>query len=748
MTNSQLCYEFDIRGLVQGVGFRPFVYKIATDLCLKGEVYNDSEGVKLTLQASKDEIDNFFEIFYSSLPPLCKIHSVKKIKTFHREFTKFTIIASKSAKKISPILPDFAICNECKAEFYNKNNARYHYPFINCTNCGPRISIIKDLPYDRINTTMSKFKMCKFCESEYTNPLNRRYHAQPISCPNCGPSLYLKDKNGNILKSGNDAIKLAAKALQDGKIIAIKGLSGFHLCVDALNQDAIKKLRIRKHRPFKPFAIMCKDLDMAKNFANINTLEEKELDSNLKPIVILNLKKDTYLPQILAPNLNKVGIFLANTGVHLLLFEYFKNPIIATSANISGEPIIYDELNLISKLDNIFDFYLDNNRDILNPGDDSILQVIDNQTMFLRTSRGVNPQTIKTNSINKKTILALGGELKNQFAIYKNSQIFISPYIGDLKNVATFKRFISLLDMFVKTYKLKFDEIIGDLHPHFLHTKYFEKNRFNIKKIGHHKAHVYANIFEFKLEKKDFLAFCFDGTGYGEDKKIWGGEIFLYKNRNLKRVLHFKEFKLLGGENAIKNIWQIAYSLILSENLENIAEKFLSKFDQMKLINLKKIYEKNINSPLTTSAGRLFDAFASIICGINEISYEGHSGMQLEALYDENLDVSYKFEILNDEICYKTALINALKDDKKVAATAFINAFSNLIAEISLKYNLEICFSGGVFQNKTLLKATTKLLKKANLTYHIPKFPPNDSSIAIGQMQWYLSHFKDKNNTI
>lgn len=743
MMNSHLCYKFDIRGLVQGVGFRPFVYKLAINLNLKGEIYNDSEGVKLILQADNKKIDEFFTLFYTSLPPLCQIHTIKKTEIFHEEFDKFSIIKSRSAQKNSAILPDFAICDDCKREFYDKNNLRYHYPFINCTNCGPRISIIKDLPYDRINTTMSKFKMCEFCSNEYSNPLNRRYHAQPISCPNCGPQLYLKDKKGKILANSNDAIKLTQKALQDGKIVAIKGISGFHLCVDALNINAIKKLRLKKQRPFKPFAIMCKDLSMAKKFANINEYEEKELNSNLKPIVILNLKQNGKLPEILAPNLNKVGIFLANTGIHLLLFEYFTNPIIATSANISGEPIIYDEKNLLLKLNDVFDFYLDNNRDILNPGDDSILQIIDDKIMFLRTSRGINPQTINIKNDNKKTILAIGGELKNQFAIYKNSQLFISQYIGDLKNVATFERFKSLLDMFIKTYELKFDAIIGDLHPHFLHTKYFEKYGFDVKKIQHHKAHVYANIFEFNLYKKDFLVFCFDGTGYGEDGKIWGGEIFLHKDGDLQRILHFKEFKLLGGQNSIKNIWQIAYGLILKENIQDKASKFLSKFEITKLKNLKTIYEKNINSPLTTSAGRLFDAFASIICEINEISYEGQAGMYLEALYDENLNVSYKFEIINNEICYKNALINALKDDKKIAATAFINAFCNLIVEISFKFKLEICFSGGVFQNKTLLNATIKQLKNKAIIYHLPKFPTNDSSIAIGQIYWFLSNFKD-----
>lgn len=748
MKNSQLCYKFDIRGLVQGVGFRPYVYKIASELDLKGEIYNDSQGVKLTLQASKDDIEKFFELFYATLPPLCRIDSIKKIDEFEKNYENFIILNSKSTQKTSPILPDFAICDECRAEFYDKNNPRYHYPFINCTNCGPRISIIKDLPYDRINTTMSKFKMCEFCKSEYANPTNRRYHAQPISCPKCGPRLYLKNKLGNIITSGDDSIKAVANALKDGKIVAIKGLSGFHLCVDGLNKNAINLLRERKKRPSKPFAIMCKDLNMAKHYAHINSSEEKELDSNLKPIVILDTKKNSSLPQNLAPNLNKIGIFLANTGVHLLLFEYFKNPIIATSANISGEPIIYDEQNLLLKLSDIFDYYLDNNRDILNPGDDSIIQVIDSKNMFLRTSRGVNPKMISSKFEHKKTFLALGAELKNQFVIYKNSQLFISPYIGDLKNIATFERFSSLLEMFVKTYELKFDYIIGDLHPHFLHTKHFEKLGFKIEKLQHHKAHTYANIYEFELENKDFLDFCFDGTGYGEDSKIWGGEVFLYKNKNLKRVFHFKEFKLLGGESSIKNIWQIAYSLILGEDLQNEASDFLIKFDNTKLQSLKAMHKKNINSPLTTSVGRIFDAFSSVICSLNQTSYEGESGMRLEALYDDTLDVSYEFDIKNDEISYKNALIGSLKDDKITAATAFINGLSNLIVNIADNYNIEICFSGGVFQNKTLLNRTIKLLKGKNITYHISKFPPNDSSIALGQMQWFLGNFKAQDNKI
>jgi len=735
----QKCFFYEIFGLVQGVGFRPFVYNLALKFGLFGQVYNDDEGVKLTLFGDVNNIAKFEKALFDELPSLARIDEIKKHEILNQNFNCFKIISSKSATKHAPILPDFALCSDCELEFYDITNKRFHYPFINCTNCGPRFSIIKALPYDRPNTTMNKFVMCKDCESEYKNPLNRRYHAQPISCKNCGPNLFLKNNRGEILSSGNDGVKMAAKLINEGKIIAIKGLGGFHLVCAADSFEAIQTLRERKNRPSKPFALMCKNLENAKKLALINEKESEILISKSKPIVILESKPNV-LPKNLAPNLNKIGIFLPNTGLHLLLFEYLNSDIIATSANISGEPIIYNEKDLLDKLSGVIDFYLDNDREICSPSDDSIVFVADCEPIFIRTSRGINPNFIRSNFDNQKTILAVGAELKNQFAIFKNGEIMISPYIGDLKNLATFERFLSLVRLFVDTYELKFDEIICDLHPHFLNLKWANEQGCKITKIQHHYAHLLSVIFENKLDfNKKYIGFCFDGTGYGVDGKIWGGEIMVVQGKNYERIISFDDFLLIGGESSIKHIWQIAYSIILKYDLLLEADLFLQKFDKNQLSNLKKIYKNGTNCIQTSSLGRIFDAFSSIILGLEDVSYEGEAGIKLETFYDKNLDIAYKFEIVNDKINFKSAFKMALKDRPSIAATSFINGLANLIFDISTHYNMDVLFSGGVFQNKALLQKVIQIFKKNNKKYYInKKFPSNDSSICVGQIVYSL----------
>lgn len=747
--NTQLkCIKFEIFGAVQGVGFRPFVYCICDDLKILGEVYNDSEGVKAILESTQENLDKFEKDLIEKLPPLARIDKINKIEMPIQGFKEFKIIQSQHTTKFSPILPDFAICNDCVREFYDKNNHRYHYPFINCTNCGPRLSIVKELPYDRINTTMQEFKMCDFCQSEYTDVKNRRYHAQPISCKDCGPEIFLKDNQDNILETNLQAIKELCEHIKNGKIVAIKSMGGFHIVCDATNSKAVENLRIRKKRAFKPFAIMCKNLEMAKKIANINEFEEKELDNNIKPIVILEKSQNPKIEisDSVAPNINKIGIFLPNTGLHLLLFEFLDFPIIATSANISSEPIIFNEKDLINKLSNVIDFYLDNNRTIQTPSDDSLCALIEQNAMYLRISRGINPQIFISNFKTKGIFLAIGAEMKNQFVIYKDSQIFISPYIGDLKNIATFNRFLSLLDFFVKSYDLKFDAIITDLHPDFLHTKYFKKQNYKTVSFQHHYTHLISVLYENNLLKqnKKFLGFCFDGTGYGDDGKIWGGEIFKFDEFEYKRIMHFDEFDLLSGENSIKNIYKLAISIIFKYNLENEAKDFLDKYNESEIKNLYNVF-KSQKSVKTSSLGRIFDAFACIICGLNEVSFDGEAGMRLENLYIKKCEKFYVFNISNNKIEFKDVFLQALKDEPNMAATKFINGIAMLIIELAKKENLEIVLSGGVFQNSTLMEFLLKKCEEFCVKYYInSKYPTNDSSIALGQMVAFLSKYGEE----
>lgn len=722
-------FKLEIYGLVQGVGFRPFIFQLATKKGLLGEVYNDTKGVVIILQCAKNELESFVSELKANLPPLAQITQIKIKECECKDYDDFRISHSRLNLRTSAILSDFALCDKCKKEFYEPTNSRFHYPFITCTHCGVRFSIIKNLPYDRKNTTMADFKMCLKCQSEYENPKNRRFHAQPISCPECAISVYLLNADKKVLCKDENAFVEAAKLLQKGKILAMKGVGGFHLICDALNSKAIQELRKRKNRPAKPLAVLCKDLEQAKKLAFISSKEAKLLNSLVKPIVLLKSKLD--LGQI-AFDTDKIGIMLAYTPFQLLLFEYFQNPIIATSANLSGESIIYKEKALFEKLKGVFDGVLSFEREIKNPSDDSIAQMIGDEAMFIRTSRGIKPLYIELDEhFTDKNALALGAELKNEFVISYDKKLLISPYIGDLKSVDTSERLGSMLEFFIQNYDLCFDEILADKHPHFAYNALKPT-----KRIQHHYAHICAVLFEHKIYD-EVLAFAFDGTGYGDDGKIWGGEIFKASLSKYERIGHFSEFKLINTD--INNIANLAISLIFEWNLQSLAKDFLASFEAKKLLNLAKIHAQS--TLFTSSLGRIIDAFGAVIFKRQRLEFEAQIGLLLEKYFDENLAYSYKFDIKDNEICVKNAFIQALKDDERHASTGFLNALADCIITYTQNYEALInkksiiVLCGGVFQNKTLLK----ILKKKNFKYKVSlQFPPNDSSIALGQMAHFL----------
>lgn len=726
-------FKIELCGLVQGVGFRPFVYNLAKKHKLNGEVYNDSKGVVIILACEEKELELFIKDLRNDKPKLARIDKLEFTRLENLDYKDFKITPSKINLKTSAILSDYALCKDCKQEFYDSTNPRFKYPFITCTHCGVRFSIIKSLPYDRANTSMSAFNMCEFCEQEYQNPSNRRFHAQPLSCPKCKISIYLKDKAKKVLCKDKHAIRSCAKALKDGKILAIKGIGGFHLVCDALNKEAIKELRLRKKRAKKPLAIMCKNLDEALKLAFIDEDEAKLLSSKEAPIVLLKAKQ--CLEQI-AFESDKIGIMLAYTPLHLLLFEYFHNPIVATSANISTESILYKEDDLLAKLGDVFDLYLDYDREIINPSDDSIAQIFDKKPMYLRTSRGKRPQYIKLDKEFKTAnALALGSELKNEFVIAYDDKLLLSPYLGDMKSLAVQERMKILLDFFKKTYDLSFDFILADKHPHFAYAKNFKPNLF----MQHHYAHLCAVLFEHKIYDT-VLAFCFDGTGYGDDKKIWGGEILKASLKEYERVGHFTEFKIINAD--IKNIQNLALALIFKWNLQDETACFLQKIEAKKLRNLEKIYR--LSSLYTTSLGRIIDAFGSIAFDIDVLDFEAQIGLLMENYYDINLNYSYEFEIKSGEICFKNAFKAALKDDKRHVSTGLLNAIANLIITYSAQHkhtqNKDIVLCGGVFQNKTLLN----ILKSKNFSFKTGfEFPVNDGSIALGQMAHFLYKLND-----
>ena len=747
---------------------RPFIYNLALSLGLKGQVYNDGIGVQISLCGSAADCESFLSSIKKNPPPLARIDEII-CESSSEIFDDFRIISSQQAQKIAPILSDFAICADCEAEFRDPKNRRYHHAFINCTHCGPRFSIISSLPYDRKNTSMAEFKMCASCESEYNDPLNRRFHAQPTCCPNCGPKAFLKDLKGQILAHGESAFSTCAELLEQGKIIAIKGLGGFHLCCDGSNAKAINELRKRKNRPAKPLAIMCENEQMASAFADFTKGEKKLLNSQLRPIVLAKKSQvlKPKLSQAIAPKIDKIGVFLAPTSFNLLLFYYFKKPIIATSANLSGEPIITSSHELCAKLNSVADFVLDHNRQILNPSDDSVVFYSESLELaqYIRTSRGLRPSIVPfeiPNNISPnsripsensripkytprtphKTILALGSELKNTFGIYREGNIFLSPYIGDLKNIATKERFDALLATFKRTYELEFTEIIADLHPHFSHTKDFEKSGQNLKKLAHHKAHIYSVMCENNLPlNADILGFAFDGTGYGEDSKIWGGEVFgVCESKGLKRLYHFDNFAMIGSQNAIKNIYFLAFALLRKYELK--APSFFGRFNQNQLKRLE--IGLKAASVQTSSLGRIFDAVASIVLGLDSVSYDAQAPMELEALYDPSLDVCYEFSVSGEIISLEAVLKSILTESlPSVAATGFINGIAALIAKIAKKHEKSVVLGGGCFANKALLEQTITLLKAQNTPYYLPKnLPAGDESIALGQLYYAL---KDEN---
>ena len=771
---------------------RPFIYNLALSLGLKGQVYNDDSGVQISLCGSTADCESFLSRLKKNPPPLARIDEII-CESSSEIFDDFRILSSQQAQKIAPILSDFAICADCEAEFRDPKNRRYHHAFINCTHCGPRFSIISSLPYDRKNTSMAEFKMCASCEREYNDPLNRRFHAQPICCPDCGPKAFLKDLKGQILASNESAFSTCAELLEQGKIIAIKGLGGFHLCCDGSNAKTINELRQRKNRPAKPLAIMCENEQMASAFADFSKGEKKLLNSQLRPIVLAKKSQvlKPKLSQAIAPNIDKIGVFLAPTSFNLLLFHYFKKPIIATSANLSGEPIITSFNELCAKLNSVADFVLDHNRQILNPSDDSVVFYSESLELaqYIRTSRGLRPSIVpfeipnnispnsripsensripNDNLLNSrissensripsensripkytprtphKTILALGSELKNTFGIYHEGNIFLSPYIGDLKNIATKERFDALLATFKRTYELEFTEIIADLHPHFSHTKDFEKSGENIKRLAHHKAHIYSVMCENNLPlNADILGFAFDGTGYGEDSKIWGGEVFgVCESKGLKRLYHFDNFAMIGSENAIKNIYFLAFALLRKYELS--APSFFGRFDENQLKRLE--IGLKAASVQTSSLGRIFDAVASIVLGLDSVSYDAQAAMELEALYNPSLDVCYEFSVSGEIISLEAVLKSILAQSlPSVAATGFINGIAALIAKIAKKHEKSVVLGGGCFANKALLEQTITLLKAQNTPYYLPKnLPAGDESIALGQLYYAL---KDEN---
>ncbi|QOG13289.1 carbamoyltransferase HypF [Arcobacter sp. FWKO B] len=727
-------YKIQISGIVQGVGFRPFVKNLALQYQINGFVKNDSNGVEIEVQGDEGLLDEFVSQIKQNPPPLAKIVDFEVSKIALQNDEDFKIILSDGTKtKTTFVSPDMKICKDCISDITNPKSRFYGYFATNCTNCGPRYTIIKTLPYDRVNTSMSDFEMCDECKGEYNDSSNRRFHAQPISCPKCGPKLSLYDDKHTLIQC--DAIEKTAQLIKEGKIIAIKGLGGFHIVCDSTNSHTILKLRSAKNRPSKPYALMCKDILQIKKIAFISPKEEEVLTSIQAPIVILNKKENSLISDLVAPDIDKVGCMLPYTPLQVLLFEQLNTPLIATSANLKDEPIIINKNEIFKKLPFV-EYILDFDRDIINGVDDSVVQIVSNHLQVLRLARGYTPYSHKLSSKIEKNILAVGANQKNTISLAFDDNVILSPHIGDLESIESLEYFVRTITTFKRFYDFLPQMVLCDKHPNYETTKWAKKQNVILHQVQHHKAHLNSIKLEHNLKGSDFVGFIFDGTGYGEDDTLWGGEVFVGEQRKY----HFKPIKLLGGDKAIKEPRRVALSMLFEKfDLYGIKEldlEVIKMFSQNELVLLYQSYIKNINAPQSSSVGRLFDAIASFSNILQVSTYEGESGLLVEKYYTSTIDEYFKYSIINgiieinivDFILHNSYNIYEL-------CTLFINTLSQIIIDIALLEQKEVILSGGVFQNKALLTKCIQKLEEKDIKYYFGStIPVNDGGISLGQV--------------
>lgn len=734
----QCTYKISITGTVQGVGFRPFIFSLSQRYVVTGTVNNNASGVEIILNTDSLTLKQFLIAVEYEYPPLASIDTLECNEVEYQEFEDFQIIETEiqDGDITTNIPPDISICTECEKELLDPKNRRYGYPFITCTHCGVRYSIIYDLPYDRKHTSMKSFEMCVACEEEYSNALDRRYHAQPIGCYDCGPSIELLDDKGLSIESSTNVIDKVIELIDDGHIVAIKGVGGYHFICDATNEDAIVKLRQRKNRPSKPLAVMAKNIEMAKSIAFISEVEEKLLVSKERPIVILK-EKEIYSKAI-SPNSSFIGVFLPYTPLHLLLLDRLNRPIVATSANVTDEPICTN-LESLQKLAGVYDYVLEHNRDIVNGCDDSVVMVVKEEQIILRRARGYAPISIKLPISLKENVLALGANQKSTIAIGFDNQAILSPHIGDLDGIASVAYYEKNIETLKRVYNFKPKVIAYDKHPRYESTKVAQKILKNYpglkaQDVQHHYAHILAVMAEQQIQGKVF-GIAFDGTGYGDDGNLWGGEFMVCDYEGYERVAHLEYFKLLGGAKAIKEPRRVALSFLFNlfgKDVLNLENPTTNAFSKVEIRTYYTAWEKGLNAPLSSSVGRLFDSIASLLGICQVMSFEGESGMMLEELFDSSVNGHYSFTYANGKIDI-LPLISELLEEKNtvIAVSKFFHTLVEIIATVYKPYNLPLVVSGGVFQNRVLLGLVLDKFPKAIISNSIPV---NDGGIALGQV--------------
>ncbi|QNB46773.1 carbamoyltransferase HypF [Thermanaerosceptrum fracticalcis] len=740
-----------IKGVVQGVGFRPFVYNLAQSLGVKGWVNNTVRGVELEIEGEEPVLLKFSERMNEEAPPLALIEEITATRLAPVNYENFVIKDSEGGEeKFTLLSPDTATCPQCLEELKDPENRRYRYPFINCTNCGPRFTIIKDVPYDRSLTTMAGFLMCPDCQREYDDPRDRRFHAQPNACPACGPQVSLLDGQDRPSEV-KDPVAEAVTLLKKGHILAVKGLGGYHLVCDAFNSSAVQVLRSRKNREAKPFAVMMPDMETVKKHCLVSREEETALSSQRRPIVLLGKKAGSPVAPEVAPGNRCLGVMLPYSPLHYLLFDQGLEVLVMTSGNKSGDAIEYVDREALTNLRDIADFFLSHNRDIHIRTDDSVVRIFRGKEMVLRRSRGYVPLPLKL-PFQVDNILAVGGELKNTLCLTKGSRAFLSQHIGDLENLSNMQAFEQAVEHLQKVFNIRPRVVAYDLHPDYLSSKFAqEMGKCAQVAVQHHHAHVASCMAENGL-MEEVIGVAFDGSGYGTDGNIWGGEFFVGSYGNFARWAHLEYVPLPGGPAAIRQPWRMAVSYLSTLLPGSMPERFLPELqniDGQKLAMVKGLVTHAHKKLLTSSAGRLFDGVAALLGVRQEISYEGQAAIELEqlALTDVNVP-GYSFTIKKDTLPWKIELgpmfdeliadrlnkypveMIAARFHKTVADLIFIGCM-NIRKETGIK---GVVLSGGVFQNILLLSQTVQLLEREGFTvYTHSKVPANDGGISLGQ---------------
>lgn len=755
--------KITVTGQVQGVGFRPFIYRTALENKLTGTVKNSPEGVLIEIQGLREHVSAFRSSLKNDLPRLARIVTMaEEDAIIDIDESEFKILKSSAGKGHSVLIsPDVATCPDCFEDMNDPSNRRFNYPFTNCTNCGPRYTITRSIPYDRPVTSMACFPMCDECTKEYTAPLNRRFHAQPNACPECGPHVWLTDSTGKTISGNDNALNLLAEELAAGKIAAIKGLGGFHLACDASNTEAVKNLRERKCRPDKPLAVMVRDISQAEKIGILSANDKELLEGLERPIVLLPKSKNFNLSELVAPDTEFIGLMVPYTPLHQVLMKFYcelvPDPaaLVMTSGNMSSAPICLGNREALKRLENLADIFLFHNRDILIRVDDSVACSLPEytaeentieRTLFMRRARGYVPSPVFLKN-SGPSVIGTGPELKNTLCITKGNQAFVSQHIGDMQNLETLEFWKETRSHLTKILQVEPELIVRDMHPDYMTTNEALEDPLPSCELQHHYAHIHSVLAENQHEGPA-IGIALDGTGLGEDRTIWGGEFLLVDNQSLehKRLGHFSHIKLPGGEAAVREPWRIGWGLLRDLNAPTEIMKLDEKL-QASAHFLNQMLEKNINTPLTSSCGRLFDA-VSAICGIcPTISYEGQAAIKFEKIQDMNEHKFYSCPFKSgtitelDTITMVKEIINDI--NHRIPASiisrkfhlGLVKGIADLAEFLSRKYLIrDIALSGGVMQNRTIATQLPLELAGRGLNVLVHRFlPPNDSSISLGQ---------------